>query len=672
MAAPSVPVFDANDYRKRVLAAVEARGGMPASDPFEWYDVPLDAADSLTDDAVTEQVEAVWAFWQKHRNHPKYRGLVTALLAAHRDIAPALCAAPSRRQLAAKTRATRAERDEARFADLDAAIERLVERFGGIPRSKRAGVLAFAAQAGVDAVSAEARLARYPVVDDEPATGRPAAAPVSQAVYRQVRANLEELGRILGRPAFVSLYDLLGLDPAAPQPVLAKAREVAAARNRELRPDRRRALVDDLLAAVTTMLIDGDPEAYLDMLAEDVTERLRPRVAAAVLVEDELTTDDYTHLVGEAEALGLDHDRAVRAVSALARELGVAVPKLAGPSGPSTPGRAPAQTIRPPTSGRGPTVPGRSPTPSRGPAGTGSAKAWHEKLSRARAALRAGRVTEAQALVEEARQLAGGTMPPIRAVGDEVAAVLAEASQRWRAALDALAARRFTEAASNLERLLAIAADVPGPAGRSAVDALAEANRGSATATAALHNAESLAGAARELALLAAFNAAPDHPELIAALHRIGVRPARDIRTRQAGGGVVVSWAPSASPGDDRVPGAARRPRRPSGGRGHHPPHGAGGGPAPGRRTGAGVRRRRPAGRRGLGAGFLGFSGISGGFSSGPVRAAGSSGDDEPAGRAPGRAATTGRLPGSPPPRQAGAARLPGTRCRAGRDPAAT
>src|SRR6185436_1946758 len=188
---------------------------------------------------------AVWAFWQKNRNHPKYRGLVTALLATHQDTAPALCQQHSRRQLAVKTRASRARRDEERFADLDSAIERLVERFGGIPASKRAGVLAFAAQAGIDQASAEARLARHPAIDDEPAAGPPAAAPISEAVYRQVRANLEELGRILGRPAFVSLYDLLGLDPAAPQPVLARAREVYAARNRELRPDRRRALVDD-------------------------------------------------------------------------------------------------------------------------------------------------------------------------------------------------------------------------------------------------------------------------------------------------------------------------------------------------------------------------------------------------------------------------------------------
>ena len=547
--------FDPNDYRKRVLAAVEARGGVPASDPFEWYDVPLPetdpAADTLTDDAVTEQVEAVWAFWQKNRNHPKYRGLVTALLATHQDTAPALCQQHSRRQLAVKTRASRARRDEERFADLDSAIERLVKRFGGIPASKRAGVLAFAAQAGIDQASAEARLARHPAIDDEPAAGPPAAAPISEAVYRQVRANLEELGRILGRPAFVSLYDLLGLDPAAPQPVLARAREVYAARNRELRPDRRRALVDDLLAAVTTLLLDGDPEAYLDMLAADVTGRLRPRVAAAVLVEDELTADDYTHLVGEAEALGLDHDRAVRALSALARELGVAVPQPATASRPTSPVRTSVAPGHPAFTPDRPVAPSRPATPTRTtqPAGAGSAKAWHDKLSQARAALRAGRAMQARALVDQARQLAGGTMPPIRAVGDEVAEVLAEASQRWTAALAALGARRYTEAAGNLERLQAIAADVSGPAGQSSADALAEANRGTAAATAALANAASLSGPARELALLDALDAAPDHPGLLAALDEIGVRPPGEVRTRQAGGGLIIHWAPSPSPG---------------------------------------------------------------------------------------------------------------------------
>jgi hypothetical protein len=526
--------FDGNDYRKRVLAAIETRGGVPTSDPFEWYDVALEDAETVQDATVTEQVAAVWAFWQKQRDHPKYRGLVTALLAVHPEVSPELCERGSRGRLAHQIRASRAQRDEERFAELDGAIERLVERFGGIPRTKLDGLRAFARQAGnLDAQSVEARLAAHPVVDDEPVESRPASATVSPAVYRQVRADLDELGRILGRSAPASLYDLLGLEPGASYAELSRERDLAAARNRELRPDRRRALVDDLLAAVTTLLLENDPEVYLDVVAEEVTERLRSRVAAAVLVEDEFTAADYGHLLSEAEACGLDRGRAVRVLSTLAQELGVAVPRVPAAdrgrrSASAAPSTASASSL---------------PTPTR------SGSSSHETLSQARAALRAGRVLEAQRLVTQARQLAGGTLPPIRAVSDEIAEVLAEAHQRWRAALQALTALRFTEAGTTLHRLQKIAADLPGPSGQSVADALKEADQGSSAATAALAATDSLVGDARELALLNALRSAPDHPGLLTALQTIGVQPAQNVRTRIVAGFVEVSWTRSSSPG---------------------------------------------------------------------------------------------------------------------------
>ncbi|HST86007.1 MAG TPA: hypothetical protein VLL08_29985 [Kineosporiaceae bacterium] len=552
--------FDGNDYRKRVLAAIEARGGAQTSDPFEWYDVPLEQAQTLQDAAVAEQVAAVWAFWQKQRDHPKYRGLVTALLAVHHEAAAEIGEHRSRLRLAEETRASRAQRDEERFAELDGAIERLVERFGGIPAAKLDGLRAFARQAGgIDPQSVEQRLARHRVVDDVAEPQRPTSPTVEPAVYRQVRADLDELGRILGKPPPASLYDLLGLEPGAAREQLSAERDVAAARNRELRPDRRRALVDDLLAAVTTLLLENDPEVYLDALAEEVTARLRARVAAAVLVEDEFTAADHGHLLSEAQALGLDHQRAVQVLAALARELGVSAPRTPAPGRPSRSGRAtsaPSDPTEPPRQGR--------PSGQSEQAGPGSAKASHEALSQARAALRAGQVLAAQALVARARQLAGGTLPPIRAVSDEVVEVLAEAQQRWRAALQALAGQRYTEAAVALERLLKIAADLPGPGGESAADVLAKAHNGSDTATAALAEAESLGGQQRELALLAALRAAPDHPGLLAALRATGVQPATAVRARVVGGYVVVSWAPSGSPGTidyrvEHVDGVGRR-----------------------------------------------------------------------------------------------------------------
>ena len=242
-------------------------------------------------------------------------------------------------------------------------------------------------------------------------------------------------------------------------------------------------------------------------MAADVTVKLRPRVVAAVLVEDELTPDDYGQLLAEAQAGGLDQDRAVRVLAELAREAGV---------------RAPV------------------------PVGAG---AWSQPLAEARSALKAGRVLEAERLVAQARQLAGGTLPPIRALDDEVQQVLAEAQQHWRTVEQALAARRFHEAALALERLVQVAVDLPSPRGSHLAGALAQARAGLDEAGARLAAAESLAGAARERALLEAVRLAPDHEGLLAALQSAGVAPPTEGRAERVSGGVRVSWRPSPSPG---------------------------------------------------------------------------------------------------------------------------
>ncbi len=539
--------FDGNDYRKRVLAALDASGGPQVRDPFAYYDLPLEPeVDAGADAAVGAQIDAVWAFWQKQREHPKYGGLVTALLTAHAVFGPLMRQAATRRPLAEDARRFRAERNQARFADLDAAIDRLVQRFGGIPRGKLDGLRRFAAGAGLDAGATESRLAGHPLVDDvAPAPPREV---LPAAVYRQVRGDLDELGQLLGAPPPASLYDLIGLPPGASTPEVRAEREVAAARNRELRPDRRRALVDDLLTAVTALLIEGDPDAYLDAVAEDVTATLRPRVVAAVLVEDELTPDDYGQLLAEAEAGGLDRERALRVLAELAREAGVRAPTPPPRTAPS------GSPVTPPTGG-GPALGDRppwerpSPRPRAEPPVPAGAGAWSRPLAEVRAALKAGRVLEAQRLVAEARQLAGGTLPPIRALDDEVQQALAEGQQHWRTVEQALAARRFHEAALALERLVQVAVDLPSPRGTPVAGALAQTRAGLDEAGARLAAAEALGGAARESALLEAVRLAPDHEGLLAALQSSGVAPASDVRAERVGGGVRVSWRASSSPG---------------------------------------------------------------------------------------------------------------------------
>ena len=122
----AVNEFDPNDYRKRVLAAVQKRGGPDTSDAFELYDLPLD--DDLSDAEVLVRVEEVWGFWQRSRDHPKYRVLVALLVETHAERSAELLDAGRRRLAAARVHAWREQRDSARYELLDSAISRLVAR----------------------------------------------------------------------------------------------------------------------------------------------------------------------------------------------------------------------------------------------------------------------------------------------------------------------------------------------------------------------------------------------------------------------------------------------------------------------------------------------------------------------------------------------------------------
>ena len=161
-------------------------------------------------------------------------------------------------------------------------------------------------------------------------------------------------------------------------------------RARELPPGRLRAVVDELLVHVGDLLAPGRAavEAYLDAVAADVADYLRPRVRAAVLVEDRLVAEDHAHLLAEAAERGLDERRAAAVVAALAAELGASVEPVAGEGG----GPTVAQPARPDAEGA-------------------------ELLRQARAALRAGRPREARTLVDARSRRGRGDRAGARAVG---------------------------------------------------------------------------------------------------------------------------------------------------------------------------------------------------------------------------------------------------------------
>ncbi|MEX5632224.1 hypothetical protein [Parafrankia sp. FMc2] len=553
--------FDSNDYRRRVLAALHARGGAEQSDPFEIYDIPVVEAPRLGDAEVRARLDEVWAFWQRSRDHPRYRGVIIALLGLHDELSSALATAASRADLAERVTAARAARDSERFAELDAAVRRLVSRFGGLPEDKVAALRALAAAQGVDEAAFAQRIRRYrllPAGAPERATSGQARRAVPAEVIRQIRADLDELGRIAGTTPPRSLFDLLGVSPGSTREEIRAVRDAAAARNRERRPDRRRALLDDLLTAVRSLLVEGDPEAYLDALVEPVRAALRSRVATAVLIEDRLLASAAAEFVAHAEAEGLDPARARTVVADLARENGVEAPDVAytprrsgGAGGGAGAGAAEGGGVVPP----GRDVPAPAP---------GRTRDWQALLSRARAALRAGRPIEASDEISRAREAAGETLPPIRALGDEVERVIRAAGESWRVIVAEAGADRHRAVARLTEDLARVAADVPGPGGRVLDEVRATARARCAQADELVRRAREAPGPERIQLAREALAAVADHeeahglladsPDADAALRP--ARPARPARQR-----------PAAAPGDGSNEGPGEGSGEGSGGR---------------------------------------------------------------------------------------------------------
>lgn len=519
--APLEP-FDPNGYRKRVLAAVDRRGGPDTSDAFELYDIPVDAAaaGTLDDAAVASRIDEVWGFWQRQRDHPKYRVLVAELVATH-DARSADLRDPGQRRVAAlQARAVREQRDAARYQLLDAAIARLVDRHGGVPADKVDGLHDVGALAGLDRAEVTARLNRHRLL---PATAAPApdAAAVGPERRRQVRALLDEFGRLTGGTPPPTLLALLGLGSDAGPEEVAERAAGWRARARELPPDRLRVVVDELLVHVADLLEAG-PRAiagYLAAVQADVADVLRPQVRAAVLVEDRLVAEDHAHLVDAGVEAGLDRASAGALVARLAAELGAEVEPL--------PGAAP------------------SPRTDRSPPRTGP------DLREVRRTLREGRPRAAAVLLGDVRGLDGAPGTQARALSAEIETVLAEAARTWLVLDTARAANRWVEAAALADRLRRTASDVPAADGRAVADAAAEAGGRVAAADRAFARVPAGPPVERVRALRAILLGCVDHVAAFEALSDGASPPcpAWVSAARDAAGAVLVLWEPTAEAG---------------------------------------------------------------------------------------------------------------------------
>ncbi|MGX9293636.1 hypothetical protein [Tsukamurella paurometabola] len=526
---PTPPPFDPNDYRKRVLAAVARRGGPDHTDAFELYDLPLDAA-GLSDADVATRLDEVWGFWQRQRDHPKYRTLVARLVAEHERRSAPLRSAPSRVAEAARVRAERAERDAARYEILDTAIERLVERHGGVPAEKVPGLEEIGALGGLTAAEVAARLRRHRVLEGADAPS-PAPAPGGLTPQRraQIRALLAEWGELCGEPV-PTLFALLGLGITDAHDVveLRDRAELLHRRAREMPPGRGRAVLDELGVHVREVLTVGGPlaDAYARAVVEDATEALRPKVRAAILIEDRLLGPDHEYLAGEGEEHGLDRATAERILAELAAEYGGGVGHA--PPGPaSSPGTA--RPAPPPTTG---------------------SRAWEAPLKAARAALRRGRPAEAARLAAEAGALDDGTAgAQVRTVADEARRVLDEAAALWREVAGARAAGEYADAARVLAQLQRRALDAPPPPGQPTLqDAIDEARRAQAGPGAA---PAPRGATATPPPIARAADSAPTPPAAVPA-------PPTAVAAHPVDGAVLVTWSSPHPVADYKV--SRRRP----------------------------------------------------------------------------------------------------------------
>ncbi len=323
-----LPAIDLDRYRREVLAAVLARGGIDATDPWEAFALP---AEVESEPVIATRIDEISGLWQKDRDNPKYRALVIALLKQRDQWRSQLLDPGARGRLRAEVAAQRKRRRERRFEILDPVISGLLERHGrAIPSDKLAKLREVAAQYDLSDAELDERITELAgagagggtgtgpgslAPDTESPTPPVVAPPVTidpVAGARQVRALLEELHQLLpNEDAFSTLFELLGLRVDAPAAAVEEAVAQLKGRNRERRADRSRATIDDLLALVDALVLRGDRERYMDAVADEVRDRMRPEVAAAVLLDDRLTDSARRRLLARAvDDFGLDERRA--------------------------------------------------------------------------------------------------------------------------------------------------------------------------------------------------------------------------------------------------------------------------------------------------------------------------------------------------------------------------
>lgn len=549
-------MFDGNAYRKEVLKPLLDRGEHDVSDPFAVLGLDPSVDD---EELIRARVDDVVAFWRKEQSSPRYKGLVSSLL-AQQDRISALMLDPTRR---AETRDRVQGASEAADAEAAARVDELLDalerRHGGIPRDRIDRLRAIAAREGITDAQVDARLADRTLL----ATEDDDVEPVSPAVRRQVANLLAELARLdPDHGTHTTLYGFLGLPIGADATEVGTRREAIDARNRQRRHDRLRTVVDELVALSQTLLVSGDPRRYLAGIEADVRDRMRPAVETAVLLDDKVGAAEAERLTREAVSAGIDPDAARDLVIEVARSLNAPIDvgtpaeyvvcAACNATNTDTAPDAVCTTCGAELRRDCPKCGRRTPRSAVACAACRfDLRAFDEAaedLAGAAADLDAGRLAAAAERVEAAARWSED-LPDVVELRHRIADVERTAADAWAVLAEALAAGRVGDARPALDRLVAVAHDRPGPDGRSVAEATAavEALEGEvATAVDEAGTADD-----PEAVLVGLLDRHGPAAALTEALAGHPVAPAGAVTATPTVDGIVVTWELSPAAGVD-------------------------------------------------------------------------------------------------------------------------
>lgn len=552
MSGTEIGAFDATSYRQRVLATLRSAASLDLSDPFFITDLPVDVDDT---ELIRARITALVGFWNKERS-PNYKAL-TAELAGHRADLEAVLLDPGRRaERAAQVRAARAAADADRFGALDSLAGKLIARYSGLPRSRLPGLARLARSRGIDEAAFTTWAARQHVIEDGADVD-----PLPAAVRAQIRGDLDEFGRMTGDPArSATLWTFLSVAPATSAAQITARYDELAAQNDRRQHDHQMTVVANLLTYVRQHLIDGDAARYAASLIEDARDKIRDTVAEKVIVEGELSADDYEACVRRVMGFGfgLSSEQARLAVRRVATDLGAtlavapAVDYVVCPNcrEPQAAGGQQACRycgaelyVRCPACGQQ----AEAAAVACAHCGT-SFLAYREasgQIERARAEAAAGHPLAARELLSGAKQTAPALATEIDALLGEVGRVIAQAQADWRAAGRDLAERKLYSAVHRVGRVVQVAADVPGPDGEDAAVTLAELSARKAVLQSEITAARTLSGSEKEAALGRILAAASDSGEAADLLAGLPLAPPSALRARAGADGITLTWHPA-------------------------------------------------------------------------------------------------------------------------------